>query len=61
MMADGGDVKIRSLKGPGAGELVVKVSVTREFRVRLRVGLWLIRLGAWVLPITSRVETTKGE
>jgi len=45
------------------GEIVVTVKLSRGFRVRLTVGLWLLRLGARVLSgaIPTRIETTGGE
>jgi hypothetical protein len=37
--------------------LVVKLKRVREFRVRVWLASYLIRLALWVLPVHSRLET----
>ena len=39
------------------GELTITVRVTRRFRFRFMAGLWLMRLGALILPMDTHVRT----
>jgi hypothetical protein len=48
-----GDVNIRRLDNV---TMTIKVSLSREFRLRLAVGLWFIKLGAWIAPFRVNVE-----
>jgi len=38
------------------GQLTISVKVTRQFFVRLRVGLLLLRIAAWVLNAHVEVD-----
>jgi hypothetical protein len=42
-----------------AKEITATVTVTglRRFNVRCAVGMWLLRLAAWVLPVKTEIET----
>jgi hypothetical protein len=49
-----GDVTIRKLEN---AELTVKVYLSRGFRFRIAIGVWLMKLGARILPLPAKVET----
>ena len=34
----------------------ITVTGVRRFNARCRVGIWLLRLAAWVLPIMTEIE-----
>lgn len=48
-----GNVTVASL--PNA-HLTVKVRIAKRFMFRMRLGLWLIKLGAWICPLSAKVE-----
>lgn len=52
-MANAGDIKVDSLKRT---TITMGVSLTRWFHVRVRVGIWLMRLGAWITGAECKVE-----
>lgn len=48
-----GEVTVRKLE---RAELVVKIHISYGFRFRTMVGLWLMKLGAGLLPFNAKVE-----
>ncbi len=49
---DVGKVIVRRLDG----EMTVRVKLSRGFSVRLRLGLWLMKLGARIMPMRVKVN-----
>lgn len=48
-----GDVSVNNL--PGA-ELTIRVRVTKRFLIRVKVAVFLLKLGAWIMPMSTKVE-----
>lgn len=42
-------------------EILVEIKVTglRRFNLRCKLGVWLLKLGAWVLPLKTKVIWTE--
>lgn len=56
-MASAGEYNYR-LGSERINEITVNVTIPRSFHVRFWVGLWLVKLGLWIVPVRSKVKTT---
>lgn len=37
-------------------KLEIRVRITKRFRLRVKVAVFLLKLGAWIMPMSTKVE-----